>query len=240
MTFVYSDDVSKTMVDQFRTWQRSDQPPSLIVASTGLRLLRTRNTTTSLLEEYQRNLTRLVQAIDSLAARNTQVLWKLMEPVDAEKLKNENKKITNANIDAYNRAAVQILTHSAAKVWESARLMWSAAQSPEGAALGGTALRHSAQVLLNMFCNDHMNFNDGSCCAQPEPHSQLQVLTFAVFFACFSRPEERVALVADRAAAAGGLRPREPAAAPQRGALAAGRHCKARHDHVVLLFVRQN
>lgn len=184
MTFVYSDDVSKTMVDQFRTWQRSDQPPSLIVASTGLRLLRTRNTTTSLLEEYQRNLTRLVQAIDSLAARNTQVLWKLMEPVDAEKLKNENKKITNANIDAYNRAAVQILTHSAAKVWESARLMWSAAQSPEGAALGGTALRHSAQVLLNMFCNDHMNFNDGSCCAQPEPHSQLQVLTFAVFFAC--------------------------------------------------------
>ncbi|XP_049707884.2 N-acetylneuraminate 9-O-acetyltransferase [Helicoverpa armigera] len=181
VTFIYSDDVSKTMVDQFRTWQRSDQPPSVIVASTGLQLLKTRNTTDLLLEEYKRNLTHLVQAIDSLAARNTQVLWKPIESVDPSKLKNDNKRINNNDIDAYNRAAIEILTHSEAKIWNSARLV---AEDGGDVVLSGTALRHAAQLLLNMFCNDHMNFNDGSCCAQPEPYTQLQILTFALFLLC--------------------------------------------------------
>ncbi|KAJ8715881.1 hypothetical protein PYW08_013166 [Mythimna loreyi] len=180
VTFIYSDDVSKTMVDQFRTWQRSDQPPSVIVASTGLQLLKTRNTTDLVLEEYKRNLTHLVQAIDSLAARNTQVLWKLIESVDATKLKNENKRITNTDIDLYNKAAVEILTHSAAKIWNSARLV-----AEDGdVSLSPQALRHCAQLLLNMFCNDHMNFNDGSCCAQPEHYTMLQLLTFVLFLLC--------------------------------------------------------
>ncbi|XP_022830222.1 N-acetylneuraminate 9-O-acetyltransferase [Spodoptera litura] len=180
VTFVYSDDVSKTMVDQFRTWQRSDQPPSVIIASTGLQLLKTRNTTDLVLEEYKRNLTRLVQAIDSLAARNTQVLWKLIEGVDVNKLKDDYKRINNNDIDSYNRAAVEILTHSAAKIWKSALLV----SAEGGVELSGAALRHCAQLLLNMFCNDHMNYNDGSCCAQPEPHTQLQLLTFAIFLLC--------------------------------------------------------
>uniref|UniRef100_A0A2A4J1X0 Cas1p 10 TM acyl transferase domain-containing protein n=2 Tax=Heliothinae TaxID=95178 RepID=A0A2A4J1X0_HELVI len=182
VTFIYSDDVSKTMVDQFRTWQRSDQPPSVIVASTGLQLLKTRNTTDLVLEEYKRNLTHLVQAIDSLAARNTQVLWKPIESVDPSKMKNDYKRISNNDIDAYNRAAIEILTHSEAKIWNSARLV--AEDGGGDVVLSGTALRHAAQLLLNMFCNDHMNFNDGSCCAQPEPYTQLQILTFALFLLC--------------------------------------------------------
>ncbi|CAH0584540.1 unnamed protein product [Chrysodeixis includens] len=182
VTFIYSADVSKTMVDQFRTWQKADQPPSVIVASTGLRLLKTRNTTDLVLEEYKRNLTHLVQAIDSLAARNSQVLWKLIESVDASKLKNDNKRINNNDIDSYNRAAIEILTHSAAKIWNSARLV---AEGGGGdVMLSSTSLRHAAQLLLNMFCNDHMNFNDGSCCAEPEPYTQLQILTFALFLLC--------------------------------------------------------
>lgn len=181
VTFIYSDDISKTMVDQFRTWERSDQPPSVIVACTGLQLLKTRNTTGLLLDEYKRNLTHLVQAIDSLAERKTQILWKLIESVDASKLKNDYKKINNNDIDAYNRAAIEILTHSAAKIWNSARLV---AEEGGDISLSPTALRHSAQVLLNMFCNDHMNFNDGSCCAEPEPYTQLQIVTFALFLLC--------------------------------------------------------
>jgi hypothetical protein len=88
--------------------QHSDRPPSVIVATTGLQLLKTRNTTDLLLEEYKRNITHLVQAIDSLAARNTQVLWKLMEAVDVTKLKNDNKRINNNDIDLYNKAAVEV------------------------------------------------------------------------------------------------------------------------------------
>ncbi|CAG9794077.1 unnamed protein product [Diatraea saccharalis] len=185
VTFIWSDDVSKTMVDQFRSWQHSDRPPSVIVATTGLQLLKTRNTTDLLIEEYKRNLTHLVQAIDSLAARNTQVLWKLMEAVDATKLKNDDKRISNADIDSYNRAAVEILSHSAARLWGSARLVsLGAGELDSGTVLSSMALRHSAQILLNMFCNDHMNFNDGSCCALPEPYTPLQLLTFALFLLC--------------------------------------------------------
>ncbi|KOB78683.1 Uncharacterized protein OBRU01_01651 [Operophtera brumata] len=159
VTFIWSEDVSKTMVDQFRTWQHSDKPPSVIVASTGLQLLKTRNTTDQLLDEYKRNLTRLVQAIDYLDVKNTQVLWKLMEPVD-----------------------------HAAKVWSAPLLISSRGTSPGAGAHAGagvhlsrTALQHCAQSLLNMFCNDHMNFNDGTCCASPEPATPLTAITFALF-----------------------------------------------------------
>ncbi|KAF9410910.1 hypothetical protein HW555_010152 [Spodoptera exigua] len=148
VTFVYSDDVSKTMVDQFRTWQRSDQPPSVIIASTGLQLLKTRNTTDLVLEEYKRNLTHLVQAIDSLAARKTQVLWKLIEGVDVNKLQNDYKRINNNDIDSYNRAAVEILTHSAAKIWNGVlwvvRSAWGAYESARSHLQGYTPVSRAA------------------------------------------------------------------------------------------------
>ncbi|KAG7295882.1 hypothetical protein JYU34_020966 [Plutella xylostella] len=173
--FVWSPDVSKTMVDQFRAWQRSDKPPSLIVASSGLELLKDHNTTDLLIEDYKRNLTQLVQAIDSLAARQTHVLWKLLESVDGSKVKNEYKNINNNDIDLYNKAAIEILTHSSAKIWGAPRLVSAGAPPTDGVTLSDTALRHSAQILLNMYCNDHMNFNDGSCCAQPESYTTLQM-----------------------------------------------------------------
>ncbi|XP_013136500.1 PREDICTED: uncharacterized protein LOC106101727 isoform X1 [Papilio polytes] len=181
VTFIWSNDVSKTMVEQFRAWQRLDRPPSVIVASTGLQLVKNRNTTDFILEEYKRNLTQLVQPIDALAARGTQVLWKLLESVDTTLIKDD-VKISNYDIDAYNSAAMEILRHSSVRVWGAARLV--AAGSAGGETLTRTALRHCAQILLNMFCNDHMNFNDGSCCAQPEPYTQLQMLTFALFLLC--------------------------------------------------------
>ncbi|CAF4926844.1 unnamed protein product [Pieris macdunnoughi] len=183
VTFIWSDDISKTMVEKFRMWQISDRPPSVIVASSGLKLILNRNITEANLEEYKRNLTRLVQPIDALALRGTQVLWKLLESVDIAKLNND-VKINNNDIDAYNRAAVEILQHSATKMWNSPRLAASGATSPDGMSLSATALRHSTQILLNMFCNDHMNFNDGTCCAQPEPCTQLQLMTFALFLLC--------------------------------------------------------
>ncbi|XP_072947251.1 N-acetylneuraminate (7)9-O-acetyltransferase [Epargyreus clarus] len=183
VSFVWSEDVSKTMVDQFRAWEKSDRPPSVIVAGTGLQLIKNRNTTDLVLEEYKRNLTQLVQPIDALVARNTRVLWKLSEGVDTAKLKSD-LRISNADIDAYNRAAAEILVHSASRIWVSARLAAAGVPSADGAALSGTALRHCAQLLLNMYCNDHMNFHDGSCCAQPEPCTRLQVITFALFLFC--------------------------------------------------------
>ncbi|XP_045495488.1 N-acetylneuraminate 9-O-acetyltransferase [Colias croceus] len=183
VTFIWTENVSKTMVDKFRMWQHSDQPPSVIVASSGLSLVKNRNVSESNLEEYKRNLTRLVQPIDALSLKGTHVLWKLLESVDNSKLRND-VKINNNDIDAYNRAAVEILQHSATKLWNAPRLAASGALAADGWSLSPTALRHCTQILLNMFCNDHMNFNDGTCCAQPEPCTQLQMMTFALFLVC--------------------------------------------------------
>lgn len=45
-----------------------------------------------------------------------------------------------------------------------------------------TAKKSGAQVLLNVYCNDHMNFQDGSCCTNAEQYTTLQVVTFSVLF----------------------------------------------------------
>ncbi|XP_047517161.1 N-acetylneuraminate 9-O-acetyltransferase [Pieris napi] len=235
VTFIWSDDISKTMVEKFRMWQISDRPPSVIVASSGLKLIINRNITEANLEEYKRNLTRLVQPIDALALRGTQVLWKLLESVDIAKLNND-VKINNNDIDAYNRAAVEILQHSATKMWNSPRLAASGATSPDGMSLSATALRHSTQILLNMFCNDHMNFNDGTCCAQPEPCTQLQLMTFALFLLCVSADAINMEMVADNKTENRGVLACESAGNYQ--TVTNGGSGEARNDNGIFLFVR--
>lgn len=53
-------------------------------------------------------------------------------------------------------------------------------ESPDGIHLAARALKHDTQILLNMYCNDNMNFNDGSCCSSAEPYTTLQIVTFAI------------------------------------------------------------
>ena len=37
------------------------------------------------------------------------------------------------------------------------------------------------QILMNKYCNDHMNFNDGTCCSSSEPVTTLQIITAGIF-----------------------------------------------------------
>lgn len=37
------------------------------------------------------------------------------------------------------------------------------------------------QMLLNMYCNDHMNHNDGTCCRVPDSITSIQIITAAFF-----------------------------------------------------------
>ena len=37
------------------------------------------------------------------------------------------------------------------------------------------------QMLMNMYCNDHMNHNDGTCCSKPEVTTKLQIIVAAFF-----------------------------------------------------------
>lgn len=61
-----------------------------------------------MIREYQFNLTKLVQPIDSLVGKNTKVLWALQEPVNEGKLNAEFRMVTNEQIDLYNKAAIEV------------------------------------------------------------------------------------------------------------------------------------
>ncbi|XP_077291405.1 N-acetylneuraminate (7)9-O-acetyltransferase isoform X2 [Arctopsyche grandis] len=182
--FIWSPYISTKMVNEFNKWKKSDNPPNTIIAGCGITIIREQNASAKALEEYRMNITRLVQPIDVLSGKNTNVLWLLQEPVDSYKLKPDYQVVTNQEIDLYNKAALEMLTHSSAKLWQSSRLVVAGMVSDDGLLLSDTALRHDTQILLNMYCNDHMNFNDGTCCSSAEPYTTLQVLTFSMFFVC--------------------------------------------------------
>ena len=42
-------------------------------------------------------------------------------------------------------------------------------------------IKYMFQMLLNLHCNDNMNFNDGSCCKSSDVPSGLQKFTFYLF-----------------------------------------------------------
>lgn len=76
---------------------------------------------------------------------------------------------------------IQILSHSETRIWQSSKLVGTGVleQSPDGYLASPLSLRHKVQILLNTYCNDHMNFDDGSCCSYPEPATTLQLLSLS-------------------------------------------------------------
>ncbi len=140
--------------------------------------------------------------------KKSSVLWLLQEPVNEEKLNASNSMITNKLIDEYNNAAIKVqnyfiiishflrisclmypdylqaLKHSCVELWASSRLIAQGRlhDMPEGIELSPESLDTDVQLLLNMYCNDHMNHNDGTCCASSEPYTYLQLSAFVVLF----------------------------------------------------------
>lgn len=70
----------------------------------------------------------------------------------------------------------KVLSKSSAEMWWSSRLVSQGGMndSPDGVHSSNASLRLRAQILLNLYCNDHMNFNDGTCCSSTEPYNSLQ------------------------------------------------------------------
>ena len=50
----------------------------------------------------------------------------------------------------------------------------------DGYHLSHLAVTKSTQMILNLVCNDNMNFNDGSCCKSSDKPSSLQIIAFSV------------------------------------------------------------
>lgn len=184
--YIHSQNVSSEMVDHFVKWSQDGAPPSVIVAGCGLWSIKGSNASQNAIQDYSLNLTKLMLPIDNLHEKKTRVLWALQEPVNSEKLSSDFQMVTNEQIDLYNKAAIEVLSSTKTELWWTARLVAQGmvSESPDGMHLAPKPLQHNTQILLNMYCNDYMNFNDGSCCSSAETYTTLQVLTFLIMGLC--------------------------------------------------------
>ncbi|XP_077544397.1 N-acetylneuraminate (7)9-O-acetyltransferase isoform X2 [Haemaphysalis longicornis] len=159
--------------------------PRLLVVGGGTWAMRRSNGSRAALAEYGAGVSRLAPLLERLAANGSTVLWALQGPVQPQRLRPGRQALTNELVDAYNRAAARALRHSpGVQLWRSARLVAQGApeaDSPDGLHAGPFVLGYAVQILTNAYCNDHMNYNDGTCCSSPEPVTWLQAATFAAF-----------------------------------------------------------
>lgn len=139
--------------------------------------------TDSLLKDYVYNLSRLMVSFDHLMSRKSKVYWKLQDHINEYNRPDAWKFVENRNIDRLNSEARKILRYTDATIWEAATLISNSLSdyAIDGYKLCELGLKHYTQLIWNMYCNDYMNYNDGSCCSSAEPYTLLQVVTFTFF-----------------------------------------------------------
>jgi N-acetylneuraminate 9-O-acetyltransferase len=116
----------------------------------------------------------------------------LQDPIDEAKYRKSynSTRLTNKKIDYFNRETINLLYHSPITIWSSNRLVSQGHKrhhsdsTIDGLHLGNYVLEIDSQMLVNLYCNNKMIFNDGSCCSQPEAMSLLQKILFSFFFLC--------------------------------------------------------
>ena len=179
--YIYADQLTNDLLERLGNFETAK--PAVYVVGFTYHNFRLGNVTEELIKAYSANLTRLVAPFDRLVNHKSKVLWKLQDRVNEEKLPEPWKQVRNDDIDRLNSAARNVFRYSEASVWKSA---WHISnglvdQAIEGYRLCSLGLRHQVQILLNMYCNDSMNYNDGSCCSSAEPYTNLQIVSYAVF-----------------------------------------------------------
>ncbi|KAI5719870.1 hypothetical protein M8J76_016173 [Diaphorina citri] len=164
--FIWSPYVGDLMYNTLNSLKNIDRPPSMILLGAGTWSMQQYNAT----------------ALDHITEKS-RVIWNLQESVNEKKLSPEYEMITNQLIDAYNKAAIETLSSSDVIVWSSSRLVASGKldEMRLGFHVAPQCLDIHVQLLLNVYCNDHMNFNDATCCSTPEQYSALQVLVTNFF-----------------------------------------------------------
>ncbi|KAG1682096.1 N-acetylneuraminate 9-O-acetyltransferase [Nymphon striatum] len=166
--YIWSPMINSKMYDVYKHWQRQppDKQPALIITGSGTWAIKEQNGTEEALISYSKNLTNLVPILNEVAEK-TKVLWMLQDPVVYEKLSEDRKVITNEQIDLYNKAAMDALHYSKVLMWSSSRLVAQGFNDDweDGLHAGKVALKYDVQMLLNMYCNDKMNHQDGTCCS---------------------------------------------------------------------------
>nr|NP_001259226.1 uncharacterized protein Dmel_CG2938, isoform C [Drosophila melanogaster]NP_001284847.1 uncharacterized protein Dmel_CG2938, isoform D [Drosophila melanogaster]NP_570085.1 uncharacterized protein Dmel_CG2938, isoform B [Drosophila melanogaster]ACL88964.1 CG2938-PB [synthetic construct]AAF45907.1 uncharacterized protein Dmel_CG2938, isoform B [Drosophila melanogaster]AAL39645.1 LD22456p [Drosophila melanogaster]AGB95072.1 uncharacterized protein Dmel_CG2938, isoform C [Drosophila melanogaste len=186
--YIRAEEVSPSLVEQLYRLESEKQLSSVYVVGFTYAGLLAGNTTDDVLRQYAANLTLLVAPFHRLVAQTSRVLWKLADRVDEEKLPAHWKLLQNEQIDRLNHVARGVFRYTEASVWESA---WHIANGLLDNAIDGHQLcahgqRLEVQLLWNMYCNDYMNYNDGTCCSSSEPYTTLQIVAYALFGVCMA------------------------------------------------------
>lgn len=177
-----TDDITKKV----KSWMEMSGP-SVIIIGMGSWTIKNLDNLEHSLNQFSVNLTRFAKSVLPKGEHKPRVLWVPIPPIkESKQLLRPEDPFNNEHVDLFNKASVEILEHSGAQVWWSSRLL-SQGRVDESFGEGYPgyhALSLDTQILLNAHCNDHMNFNDGTCCWSAEPHTYLQVFTYAFFAVC--------------------------------------------------------
>ncbi|UXI14650.1 hypothetical protein NH340_JMT00593 [Sarcoptes scabiei] len=200
--FLWRPKIDQSVVDEFVRWanQKDSRRPSIVMIGSAAYNSDFNKRNSTILESFKRNLTRLLPYLEALN-HTTSVLWMLQEPIFTSDLKNNiDSAIMNEQIDLYNRIATEALSSTnvnTVHIWSSARLIslgfkddgsQNDTSSRSSFRVHPNSLKFSIQILLNLYCNDQMNYNDGTCCSDPERYTliQLIVLTLLAVFIVIS------------------------------------------------------
>ncbi|XP_074654898.1 N-acetylneuraminate (7)9-O-acetyltransferase-like isoform X2 [Tubulanus polymorphus] len=185
--FLWQPMVSDTMYNVYKSWLKMEprDRPNLVITGSATWSVKLSNGSKEFLGNFKVNLTYIVPYFNKLKS-TMKVLWMLQDPVVESRLVPNHSMITNERIDEYNRAAIDILRHSTAKVWSSSRLITQGYNHDmnDGLHAGHVALDWDNQIVMNMYCNDHMGYNDGTCCSSAEPVTKLQIFVAGFFLFC--------------------------------------------------------
>ncbi|XP_018798527.1 PREDICTED: CAS1 domain-containing protein 1 [Bactrocera latifrons] len=187
--YIYASEVNLALLDTLRKLENVNELPVILILGFTYHKFRAGNVTDDVIKQFTENLMRLVVPFDQLVAQKTKVLWKLQDRINEEKVVQTSwKAVLNDDIDRLNEAALSVFRYSDAVVWNAA---WQIANglvdsAVDGYRLSDLGLRHEVQILINMYCNDYMNYNDGTCCASAEPFTTLQIVSYAIFGVCIT------------------------------------------------------
>ncbi|KAK4010994.1 N-acetylneuraminate 9-O-acetyltransferase [Daphnia magna] len=187
MTFFWRPIFNQSAVDLIHQLGLSKSVPNVVIAGSGAWDIKLSNGSDAVLDVYESNLEQVAKAANNWPNRNSKLLWKLQDPVDSSKLSEQRQVISNDLIDEYNEIALRVFQHSRFQIWKSARLVTEGmVTADDGLHLNAVTLKHHVQMLMNMYCNERMGFDDGTCCRSAESATTLQVVTFTILLVCLT------------------------------------------------------
>lgn len=186
--FIWSPLLNASMLSVYDKWigEKPDARPKVVITGCATWSIKKYNASEDAYLSFKHNLTLLVPKFQKLTD-STKVIWMMQDPVVESQLNPNRSMITNRQIDLYNRAAYEQLVFTSVRVWSSSRLIAQGytRESIDGLHAGKNTIAWDVQILLNMYCNDHMNFNDGTCCTTVETATTTQLVMAMVFILSF-------------------------------------------------------